>query len=384
MAFTVLSLFSGGGGLDLGFFNQKKFEILWAIDNDKAAVDSYRKNIGNHIIEEDITKIDINKLPSTDIVIGGPPCQSFSLVGKRLSGDERGDLVWNYLNIIGSVKPKMFVFENVVGLKSAKNENGRKVIDELLAAFAQLGYQVKWEVLNAADYGVPQRRKRIFLVGMKANLEIKFKFPEPLYNEYGTEGKKKWISVEEALSDLGKSSEQNLTQYSTSPRNEYQKEMRKNKKDHHISDHVTPNLSELDKQIIKYVPVGGNYMNVPDYVPSKRIQKFKETGGRTTCYGRLIPDKPSYTINTHFNRPNVGCNIHYAEKRLITVREALRLQSFPDDYEIDSKTKRGKHTVVGNAVPPILASHIACEIINSLEKIDNKNLNEFKEGILFE
>src|SRR5699024_7612673 len=115
-------------------------------------------------------------------------------------------------------------------------------------------------------------------------------------------------------------------------------------------------------QIISYVKPGGNYMDVPESVPSNRIKNFKKTGGRTTCYGRLLPDKPSYTINTHFNRPNVGCNIHYSENRLISIREALRLQSFPDSYNTVSTTKRGYHTVVGNALPPLLSEKIAIKI----------------------
>lgn len=129
-----------------------------------------------------------------------------------------------------------------------------------------------------------------------------------------------------------------------------------------LSQHYYPQMSELDKQIISYVKPGGNYMDVPDFVPSKRIRKFKETGGRTTCYGRLLPSMPAYTINTHFNRPNVGCNIHYKENRLIIVREALRFQSFPDNYCVVSKTKRGLHTVVGNAVLPLLTYAIAKQL----------------------
>lgn len=360
----VVSLFSGGGGLDLGFKNTG-FEIIWAIDIDKEAVASYRKNIGEHILLEDITTINIENIPQADIVIGGPPCQSFSLVGKRQVDDARGDLVWNYIEIIAKVNPKFFVFENVVGLKSAKTSEGTKVIDDLLVAFSDLGYDVKWEVLNAADYGVPQRRKRIFLVGTKEKYE--FEFPKATHSENGVDGRTKWVSVEEALGDLPFPSESGNVPYSSRPLTHYQAKMRENNDSEFVTEHTLPNLSDLDKEIISHIPVGGNYMNVPNSVPSKRIMKFKETGGRTTCYGRLVPDMPSYTINTHFNRPNVGCNIHYREKRLITIREALRLQSFTDDYQVISKTKRGKHTVVGNAVPPLLSEAIAKEILLSIK-----------------
>ena len=118
-------------------------------------------------------------------------------------------------------------------------------------------------------------------------------------------------------------------------------------------------MSELDKYIISHVKPGGNYMDVPPDVNSARIRRLQRDGGHTTCYGRLRPDAPSYTINTYFNRPNVGCNIHYSADRLITVREALRLQSFPDSYKLVSSSKQGKNLIVGNAVPPILAEIIA-------------------------
>lgn len=363
MAKTI-SLFSGGGGLDLGF-KQIGFDIIFAIDNDKEAVASYKKNLGEEIIYEDINKINVKELPKADLVIGGPPCQSFSLVGKRKTTDERAQLVWKYLEIIKEIKPCYFVFENVVGLKSAKTERGTKVLDELILAFNEIGYKVKIETLNAADYGVPQRRKRVFLVGNNKGDE--FVFPKPTHNEKGTDGLMKWVSAEKAIGDLGSATIDGISNYKSASSNEYQNFMRDNNKSKNVENHFYPQMSVLDKQIISYVTPGGNYMDVPDSIPSKRIQTFKKTGGRTTCYGRLLPEKPAFTINTHFNRPNVGCNIHYREDRLITVREALRFQSFPDSYIINSKTKRGYHTIVGNAVPPLLAKKVAIEIKKYIE-----------------
>ncbi|MGO4940966.1 DNA cytosine methyltransferase [Fundicoccus sp. Sow4_D5] len=355
----TISLFSGGGGLDLGF-QQNGFEIIYAIDNDKEAVASYKKNVGPEIVLADINTIDINTLPNADLIIGGPPCQSFSLVGKRNTTDERAQLVWKYMEIIEHIQPKYFVFENVVGLKSAKTENGTKVIDELILAFEEIGYKVEVDTLNSADYGVPQRRKRVFLVGNK--LMRHFEFPLPTHSENGKDYLKKWVSSKEAIEDLGDATNDGKSEYKSIKKSSYQKLMRENVDSDLVENHFYPQMSDLDKQIISYVKPGGNYMDVPDHVPSQRIRNFKKTGGRTTCYGRLSPDKPSYTINTFFNRPNVGCNIHYTENRLITVREALRFQSFPDNYVINSKTKRGYHTIVGNAVPPLLADSIAKEV----------------------
>lgn len=357
MKHSVISLFSGGGGLDLGFV-EAGYNIKWAIDDDKNAVSTYKTNIGDHIVLEDINVIDISSIPKADIVIGGPPCQSFSLAGKRDSEDERGKLVWKYVNIINHSQPKAFVFENVTGILSAKSTDGEKVIDLLKQEFKKIGYRIEMKTLNAADYGIPQRRRRVIIVGLKNNQS--FKFPEPTHHADGGQ-LKKHISVKEALDDLPKVMDDldGLVEYSIVPQNEYQGKMRSVDT---VSEHFYPTMSELDKYIVSHVKPGGNYMDIPRDVESTRIRRLQRDGGHTTCYGRLHPDKPSYTINTYFNRPNVGCNIHYSEDRLITVREALRLQSFPDSYVIVSTSKQGRNSIVGNAVPPLLAEIIAKEL----------------------
>ena len=195
---TTVSLFSGGGGLDLGF-KQAGFNIVWAIDNNADAVNTYKRNVGSEILCGDITAIDIEKIPQADIVIGGPPCQSFSLAGNRHCDDERGRLVWRYLDIIKRVSPKAFLFENVIGLISAKDKQGNKILDNLLETFSEIGYHVTWHLVNAADYGVPQVRKRVIIVGLK---EGTFEFPQTTHNKLGTDGKKKYVSVEEAIGNL--------------------------------------------------------------------------------------------------------------------------------------------------------------------------------------
>ena len=342
--FSVVSLFSGGGGLDLGF-KAAGFDIKWAIDINANAVASYRRNVSPDIICGDISHINISTIPHADVVIGGPPCQSFSLAGKRNCDDERGQLVWRYFDIIKALKPKAFLFENVVGLLSAKRADGGKILDGLLNMFAEIGYHLSWKLVNAADYGVPQLRKRVIIVGTNHGC---FTFPEPQYNADGSNGKRRYISVSDAIGDLPPVGTACIT------------------------DHEMPCMSQLDKYIVSHVRPGGNYMDIPDEVPSVRIRRLKQEGGHTTCYGRMHPDKPSYTINTFFNRPNVGCNIHYAEDRLITVREAMRLQTFPDDYTLVSTSKKDKNLIVGNAVPPRLAYELAKQLkANLIENIEN-------------
>ena len=331
----ALSLFSGCGGLDWGF-KKEGFDIIWANDILKDACKTYELNFGTHITFNDINKIRLKDIPKSDLIIGGPPCQSFSLVGRRNPNDIRSQLVWTYLKIIKHIKPKIFLMENVTGIKSAKNSDGTKVIDNLLLAFKKIGYSVDVYTLNAADYGVPQRRKRVFIIGNKMGIKID---PPPLTHAENNSILKKWISSYEALSDLTRANSSGINTYVLKPMNEFQKQMRINSKKS-FDLHTIPYSSKKDLEIIKHVGPGGNYMDVPNKIATKRIMNFKKTGGRTTTYGRLDPKKPAYTLNTHFNRPNVGCNIHYKYDRLITIREGLRLQSFPDDFKLASSNKR--------------------------------------------
>jgi DNA (cytosine-5)-methyltransferase 1 len=240
---------------------------------------------------------------------------------------------------------------------SAKNPDGSKVLDNLVEAFNDLGYTTSIFKLNAADFGVPQRRVRIFIVG---NIkEVKISEPTKSHSD------ESWVSALEALSDLSDTTEDGIGKYIKKPKGEFQELMRigQNGK---FDLHFTPYASKKDQELIDHIPPGGNYMDVPDEISTKRILNFKKTGGRTTTYGRLSKDNPSYTLNTHFNRLNVGCNIHYEKERLISLREGLRIQSFPDSFEVLSSNKRNFYVQIGNAVPPLLAKAWADHIWNFL------------------
>lgn len=370
---SVVSLFSGCGGLDLGF-KWENFDIIWANDNMRDACETYKKNIGNHIVCKSILDIDPEKIPHADLIIGGPPCQGFSGIGKRDPNDKRSSLVWSYLNIINHVKPKVFLFENVTGLKSSRSSDGLKVIDKLAEAFEGIGYKINIYTLNAADYGVPQKRKRVFIIGNQYNIDI-----EPPPQTHSEDGKigKKWVSSFEAISDLGKPNDKGKISYEKKCDCDYQKFMRINTAETDL--HITPYASKKDIEIIKHIKPGGNYMDVPDEISTKRIMYFKKTGGRTTTYGRLDQKEPNYTLNTYFNRPNIGCNIHYSEDRMITIREGLRFQSFPDNFNLVGSTKRNFYIQVGNAVPPLLslawAKHLKQTLLNnSKNKSENKQI----------
>ena len=345
----VVSLFSGCGGLDYGFI-KAGYEVIWANDILKDACETYKLNFGDHIVHGDITKIDKTSIPQADVLIGGPPCQSFSLVGKRDPNDERSNLVWSYLEVLEQVKPTFFLLENVTGLRSAKDVDGSKVIDNLVKAFENLEYQVQVYKLNAADYGVPQKRNRVFIVGNKNGLAVT---APPQTHSEANDNLPNWVNMDEAISDMADTTIDGNALYIKKATSEYQKQMRNKTKDV-FSLHFTPYESAKDKLLIKHIPEGGNYTNVPDEIATTRILNFKKTGGRTTTYGRLSRNEPSYTLNTHFNRLNVGCNIHYQKERLISLREGLRIQSFPDDFQIFSSNKRNYYVQIGNAVPPLL------------------------------
>ena len=357
--YTVAGLFSGCGGLDIGF-KKAGFKVVWANEWDADAAISYESLMGHSPIVEDIWNV-LDEIPDVDIIIGGPPCQSFSLIGKRLEEDSRGKLVHAFSEAIRRKMPKAFVMENVPGLVSSSID-GVRLPAHLITGFEKLGYQAKLYKVMATDYFVPQRRNRILIIGV-----LKGYPPDYLVN--GSEFAKIIqlsdqdlpVTARDALDDLpiaGPKNSTKLIKYTKNPRSGYAKLMRINA-DEFVSLQNMPTMSVLDQEFVKHIPPGGNYMDVPDEFSTKRIMNFKKTGGRTTTYGRLDPNKPSYTINTYFNRPNVGANYHYKYARLITVREALRLQSFPDEFTPFYKSQRSLHMQIGNAVPPLLARAIA-------------------------
>lgn len=191
--FTALELFCGGGLGGVGF-TAAGFDIVKAFDFDKNAIKAYRHNLGDHGELADITALDIAALPDVDVIFGGPPCQDYSVAGsnKGVDGD-RGKLVWSYLDIINAKQPKAFVFENVKGLIGKKH---RATFDEILERFAAIGYEVSWRLVNAWDYGVAQKRERVFIVGVRSDLKLTYEFPHPTASDYRTQ------TIYDAIGDL--------------------------------------------------------------------------------------------------------------------------------------------------------------------------------------
>ena len=356
---TVVSLFSGCGGLDFGF-HQAGFDLTWANEFSADAAKSYSSLLGHDVIVDDIWKV-LKCVPDGDVVIGGPPCQSFSLVGKRLETDSRGKLIFAYEQVIRRVKPQAFIMENVPGLMASRID-GQRLHLYLADQFTKLGYNVSILKLIATDYFVPQKRQRVFMVGHRIKGKSFALIDADVFAKIlGEPSLKKPVSVSDALDDLPKplpKGSKMSVAYKSPPHSAYSRLMRLDGP-LEVTLQVMPTMSTLDREFVRHIPPGGNYNDIPDFLSTKRILSFKKSGGRTTTYGRLHQAAPAYTINTYFNRPNVGANYHHKEERLITVREALRLQSFPDRFTPYYSNQRSLHMQIGNAVPPLMARAVA-------------------------
>lgn len=336
---TFIDLFSGCGGLSLGF-KMAGFKEVLAIDNWQDALDTYNKNYTRaNTLCADLSSIDIEKvakefnISTVDLVIGGPPCQGFSIAGKRIVEDIRNKLYKSFVSFVEYYSPKAFVMENVPNILSIGNGVVR---DSILADFSKLGYNVVYKILTASDYGVPQNRRRAIFVGLK---EGTFEFPEPY-----TEQK---VTAEQALSDLPENTLPEGTDYPTKSKSEFQKWARQNSSG--VFNHKVTEHNEQTKHIISLVPDGGNYKDLPLSLQNTRKVHIAWT--------RLNSQKPSFTIDCGHNH-----HFHYKFNRVPTVRESARIQSFPDSF-IFTGNHGSQLRQVGNAVPPLLAKAISEQLL---------------------
>lgn len=330
---TVVSLFCGCGGMDYGF-KMAGFKTIWATDIDEIAIKAFSENIKCKTIKKDIRKLSADEVPDNpDIIIGGFPCQGFSSAGKRNTCDVRNSLAWEMIRIINKKKPKFFVGENVLGIRSMKLPNGDLILDKLIRDLKKIGYNVEYRLLNAKDFGVPQDRKRIFLIGNRLNLPVLF--PKPTHN------KKNWKTLRSAIANLPNPDKIDPSIY-------------------HIKNHEYKPLAPSDLAIVKHIPPGKNWKSVPYENLTDRLKKIKDNLKHyksPAFYKRPLFNATTGTVSATMN-PTHCTALHPIENRRFTVREAARIQSFPDDFVfIGSITQCYKQ--VGNAVPPKLAYHIA-------------------------
>lgn len=291
---NIISLFSGAGGLDLGLV-QAGHRILWANDIDKDAVDTYAHNIGKHIINSDIKDVDIHSLPAADVVVGGFPCQGFSVANmKRSIKDERNTLYLFFYETIQQKQPLFFIAENVKGILSLGKGS---VVKQIVTDFDAAGYNVEVHKVNMADYGIPQHRERVLFIGQRKDLGEKmlFEFPKPTHSKDG-KTLPRWVSIREAIGNL-------------------------------------PEIGKTDEDPNNY---GSAYRFVPRNFTAHRITD---------------PEKPSPTILARGNGKGGVCAIpHYNGERRLSIRESATIQTFPTDFVFFGKMG-SCYRQIGNAVP---------------------------------
>lgn len=349
---TFIDLFAGAGGLSIGI-QQAGFKPLAATDWDHWSCETLRANHKDLVVHEgDISSVDLEEFSkqigtrTVDLIVGGPPCQGFSQLGKRQKDDPRNQMWRQYMRFVEFFQPKVFLIENVPQLLTSDE------FPSIKKAAEDLGYEIREKVLHAVEYGVPQKRKRAIIFGSKIGLP---NHPEPTHTSSDNLNLlnthlKNWTTVKDAIADLP-----------LEPTGE----------DWHVGRNPTPTSLKRYKSI----PAGGNRFDLPvELTPD--CWKRKKTGS-TDVFGRMEWDKPSLTIRTEFFKPEKGCYLHPEAHRPITIREAARLQTFPDDYVfVGSNVQVAKQ--IGNAVPCRLAFAVGEELFKSL----NASTENFQEKLI--
>lgn len=351
----VLDMFCGCGGLSRGFMDAG-YDVVLGIDQDEAALKTFKANHGDAeavkldlFLPESIDEIEkIINGRSIDVLVGGPPCQGFSLAGTRQENDDRNKLYKAMVEVAKRIRPKVVVIENVPGLAKLYKGKAKTTIYE---DFEGLGYNMNDKVLYAPEYGVPQIRKRIFFVGI-LNGEEKFEYPEPTHTE------ENFVTCEDAIGDLPTLETdiigESPTKYPMEAMTEYQRLMRKNSDI--LFNHIGTKHTDKVVHLISLVPEGKNYKSLPEEL--QEGIKYNE------ALTRYHSKKPSRTIDTGHRT-----HFHYKWNRIPTARENARLQSFPDDFILYGN-KTQQYRQVGNAVPPILGYHLGKKILEYLNTED--------------
>ena len=348
----MVDLFCGAGGLSLGLA-QAGLKPVYAVDHFRAAIDTYTANIGNHAVCEEIS--DATDLPAAMVYVGGPPCQGFSSAGMRRNGDARNSLVKVFASLIARHRPRAFVFENVEGFLTT--EGGHRVLD-LLDPLVEAGYHIHLRKVNAANFGVPQHRKRVLAIG---GFGWAPSFPEPTHFAYGAPGASllghdlpRTPTLIDCIGDLPIPTE--------------------SEKDSPVPDHFAPPLSELDLKRASLLEPGQRMRDLPESLwhPSYTRRAYRRVmdgtpterrGGAPSGVRRLRPDEPSKAITAAARNEF----IHPVQPRTLTLRECARLQTFPDDFTFVG-TINERATLIGNAVPPLMAYDVGLTLMAGLRE----------------
>ncbi len=382
-----MDLFCGTGGFSKGFENTGTFSVVYGIDVLAVAVETFRLNHSQAVsLEADIRKVRLRSVSErtclargeVDVIVGGPPCQGFSSIRpfrSTMDDDPRNSLFEEFAAYVNYFRPKVFVMENVVGLAT---HNDGSTIEQIQECFDGLGYTSDWRILNAAHFGVPQKRERLVMIG--AQHGTRPQFPSPTHaGEFKTIGIRdparrlaplspdnaprlfeikqpklpKALTVMEAVGDLPPvEAGESIDRYDLQPQNDYQANRRR--KTQLLELHVATNHSARMLEIIRHS--GSNIRSVPQHLI---------TSGFSSCYSRLNPDEPAVTLTVNFVHPASNKCIHPYQDRALTLREGARLQSFDDDFTFaGTRTQMAKQ--IGNAVPPLLGQAIAESVLDML------------------
>ena len=367
---TAISLFAGAGGCSLGF-EEAGFDIVFASDINYQAVATYKLNFPNTICEQsDISRLDFHNLlrrldvksGEVDIVIGGPPCQGFSSAGMQFWDDPRNAMLKHYVAALEIIRPKWFLIENVEGLLTAHQGT---YIYELSQALIELGYRIRIDKIYAHEFGVPQRRKRVLIVGNRIGVD--YSPPQIISYATGRIFRRSSLSTLDAISGLPKSSRENIPlAYDTNPTTAWEKSMRRAGKA--VSQHYSPALSNIQLARVQHLAEGQTMKDLPAELQHESFKRranrrvmdgtpTEKRGGAPSGLKRLIGSEASLTITGAAIREL----IHPIEDRPLTLRESARLQTFPDTFEFYGSRNQISQQI-GNAIPPQLAKHVALHI----------------------
>ncbi|WP_192820771.1 DNA cytosine methyltransferase [Rufibacter sp. LB8] len=395
--YKFIDLFAGAGGLSEGL-ESVGFQGLYANEIKKTYAQTYALNHPETKVDSrDIRLVDAAKVRNElglkkgelDLLAGGPPCQGFSInAPKRESTDERNHLFREFIRFVDEFDPKAVLIENVPGLVSYE---GGSTLHAILMELETHGYNAEVRILYAPHFGVPQMRWRTIIIGMQNYKDVSSAFPAPFHSApvrvnftSKFKGRKivalptevelaKFVSVKDALDDLPvlKNGEEGswLKPYKSEAQNDFQRLMRMGSSG--VTNHEAAKLTSVNLERLAYIPVGGNWTNIPEYLLPKGMQKARRSD-HTKRYGRVDPNGLSSTILTKCD-PHWGAYFHYEDDRTFTVREAARLQTFPDIFKfVGSRIEQ--YEQVGNAVPPLLAAAIGRSIASALEFTKSENL----------
>jgi len=345
MTLRAIDLFAGAGGLSRGL-NDAGFEIVAAAENWRPAIRSYSENFPRHLVIDDDLGHSTSELLKTlksvspiDLLVGGPPCQGFSIQRIGNDHDDRNTLIYAFADIVAELRPRMFLMENVPGLLGHR---GRNIAQQFMRRVANSGYDLETSVVDAASFGVPQIRRRVIFVGWLRELLPRFDFPEPILQEG------EYRTVDQAIGDLPPPPDD----YSASPSDPLHRKMK---------------LSPLNVERLRLIPPGGGFESLPVRLRVNCHKAGADRIGHRAVYGRLDGNRPANTITARFDSFTRGRFAHPRQDRNITLREGARLQSFPDDH-IFYGTQEEIAAQIGNAVPPLLAVRLATSLRDNLTK----------------